>query len=327
MTEKLPAAPPMDGLTWRPAERSDAGAIVVLQDSCFEVDNTYREVESEILDRFDDEDVDPSTDTLLAVADDGRVLVSIWGYTPLGAATKWRAFADIEVHPDLRSDQLNEFALAWWEARSRQRLSERSDDLPKVLWHGVYEHQTDQIELLERNGYEIRRYYDELLRDLSQPIDPRPLPNGITLVPAEEAKPGDDLYVHNESFHDHRGSQPWTPKRWEHFKSEFYLPDASYVAYDGNDPVGHIFSTKYPHDFDDRGFTHAWIESLGVVGSHRKQGLASALLTVSMRDFVEDDTEYAMLGVDSENPTDAYGVYEDLGFTVDRRTVTLLKDV
>ena len=326
MMVALPAPPALDGVTWRPATVDDVASIVELQDACFEIDQTYREVESEILERFEDTDVVPEHDTLLAVTDDGAVLASIWSYAPSTAETLWRAFGDIHVDPDHRA-ALDEFAIDWWEARSRQRLAERPGHLPKVLWFGVYAHRTDRIALLESRGFQLRRYYDELIRDLSKPVEERPLLDGVTLVPADEAGPGDELYVHNEAFRDHWGSQPFTEERWAQFHNEFYLPEASYVAYDGADAVGHIFCTKYPHDFDDRGFTHSWIESLGVIASHRGRGLASALIARSLGDFVFDGMEYAVLDVDSENPTGAYGVYERQGFVLDRRSVAMLKDV
>lgn len=322
----LPTPPPVPGAIWRPAEPGDAAAVSRLQDACFEVDDTYREVESEILDRLDDPGVDAATDSLLAVRDDGDVLVSIWSYVPTAAESKWRAFADVHVHPDHRTDEVYDFALGWWEARSRQRLSERSDGLPKVLWFSAYTHEEALVERMRARGYEIARYYDELVRDLSSPIDPPELPDGMQLVPAEEARHGDELAVHNEAFRDHWGSQPFTQERWDQFKNEFYLPEASYLVYDGDTPVGHVMSGKWPHDFEDRGFTHSWILSLGVVRSHRKRGIASAMITRAMTDFADDGMEYAMLDVDSENPSGAYGLYEALGFVPTRQTVALISD-
>jgi ribosomal protein S18 acetylase RimI-like enzyme len=37
--------------------------------------------------------------------------------------------------------------------------------------------------------------------------------------------------------------------------------------------------------------------------------------------------EYVLLGVDSENPTGAYGVYEDLGFIELRREILVSRTV
>jgi len=44
-----------------------------------------------------------------------------------------------------------------------------------------------------------------------------------------------------------------------------------------------------------------------------------------LRDFVEMGMARALLAVDSENPTGAYGLYEQLGFVHDRRTVAMTK--
>lgn len=323
----LPLPPQLEAMSWRAALPDDSRAIVVLQDACFDVDDTYREVESEVLERFDDPAMDPAADSLLAVTDAGEVVVSIWSYMQSSAETKWRAFGDVHVHPEHRSDQLMDFALDWWEARSRQRLAEKADDLPKYLWFSAYTHQVSMVERVQARGFTIARYYDELVRDLSAPVDEPELPTGLRFVPSEEAPDGDELYVHNEAFRDHWGSQPFTQERWDLFKNEFYLPEASYLVYDGDDPVGHVMSAKWPHDFADRGFTHSWIVSLGVLRSHRKRGIASAMIARAMRDFAVDGMEYAMLDVDSENPTGAYGLYEGLGFVPTRQTLALIKEV
>lgn len=323
----LPAPPTTPALTWRAATPDDAPGIVRLQDACFAVDDTYREVESEIQDRFDEPGADPARDSLLGLTDADEPVASIWSYLPTSAETKWRAFADVHVHPDHRTDAMYDFTLGWWEARSRQRLEAIDDDLPKVLWFSAYTHEEDLVARVLARGFAITRYYDELVRDLSHPPDEPVLPDGMRFVLAEEAAPGDELRVHNEAFRDHWGSQPFTQERWDHFKNEFHLPEASYLVYDGDEPVGHVMSAKYPHDFVDRGFSHSWILSLGVVRSHRKRGIASAMLNRAMLDFSRDGMEYAMLDVDSENPTGAHGLYEALGFVHARRTLALLKQI
>lgn len=320
----LPKMPSWPGVIWRPATSDDASRIVELQDACFEVDDTYREVESEIKERFTDPEINPSTDSMLGVLEDGRIISSTWAYIASSAETKWRAFAELHVHPDWRDRGLGP-ALEWWEARTLQRLAEKDDDLPRGFWLGAYIQEEQWISLLQGRGYEIQRYYDELVLDLADGVPSASFPDGISVVPAEDAAEGDELRVHNDSFRDHWGSQPFTQERWDHFKNEFYMPDASFVAYEGDAPIGHILCTKYPHDFDDRGFTHAWIESLGVVRSHRKRGIASALIARSLGVFVDQGLQKAVLGVDSENPSGAYGLYEALGFKPDRRNMALVK--
>ena len=323
----LPTPPSIPGVTWRHATRADAPAIAALQDICFAVDDTYREVESEILGRWSDPNIEMESDSLLAVTDSGDVVVSLWSVVPTVAETKWRAFGLNYVHPDYRRDHYMGISHIWWETRARQRISAKAGDLPGVMSFIAYEQEMGKLAFLEANGYAISRYFDEMFRDLSLPLPDKDLPASVTLVPSDDADDGDELMVHNASFADHWGSQPFSQARWDLLKDEFYLPDASFVAYDGDVPVGQILCAKYPHDFEARGFSHSWVEALGVVRSHRKMGLASAMIAVVFERFVADGMEYAAIGVDAENPTGAYGLYEGLGFKKVRRSMSMQKPI
>lgn len=327
MPDPLPIPPSLPDVTWRPASKSDAAAIVALQDACFEVDDGFREVESEILDRWKSDYCNVDEDSLIAVGSNGGVIATSWSYVPTIAATKWRAFEDNYVHPSHRTSELNEFVHEWWEARSRQRLADKDDGLEKWLWRGVHDWQIDKIEFLESHGYTPKRYFDELSRDLSVGITAKPLADGLTVQTWETAPLADSLAVHNASFADHWGSQPISEKSWANNFNEFSLPAASYAVYDGAVPVSYLLSAAFPHDFEDKGRTEAWVEGLGTLRSHRKRGIASALVTLAMEEFSKADFEFAVLGVDSKNPTGAYHLYEDLGFVHDRRSISLIKVV
>ena len=163
----LPTPPLIPGVTWRHAIRADAPAIAALQDICFVVDDTYREVESEILGRWSDPNIETESDSLLAVTDSGDVVVSLWSVVPTIAETKWRAFGLNYVHPDYRRDPYMSFSLGWWETRARQRISEKAGDLPGVMSFIAYEQEKGKLAFLEANGYAISRYFDEMFRDLS----------------------------------------------------------------------------------------------------------------------------------------------------------------
>ena len=51
----------------------------------------------------------------------------------------------------------------------------------------------------------------------------------------------------------------------------------------------------------------------------RRRGLARALTAASLVTFRERGLDEGMLGVDSENPNGALGLYEGLGFSVHSR--------
>jgi mycothiol synthase len=319
-------SPDFDGMVWRAPVESDAPAIAALHDACFTVDQTYRMVESEMLEHWDSTSLDPSTDALVGFSSSGELVVVIWTILPDGAETKRRAYGyENRIHPAVRSEQMSDFVLAWWEARSRQRFAAIDDDLARVLFQIPFSHLTDEIDFYVSRGYEVARYFHELGRDLSTPIEPVVLPDGI-LVRLLDGNKEDARLVHNDSFRDHWGSQPFTQETWSRHFNEFSMPEASFVAYEDGTPVAYLVSTKYPHDFDDRGWPHAWIEGVGTARSHRRLGLASALITMAMGSMVQSGMEHAILGVDADNPTGAYGLYENLGFTQLRGEVMLSKN-
>ena len=318
--------PPFDGMEWRPPLRSDARALAALHDACFEVDNTYRMVESEMLEFWESVSLDPSTDALVGFNDDGALVVGIWTILPDGAETKHRAYGyQNRIHPSVRSEQMSDFVLAWWEARSRQRFEAMDDDLPRVLFQDPYSHLTDEIGFFVSRGYEIARYFHELGRDLSMPREAVEFSKGIE-VRHLKGNEEDARLAHNAAFRDHWGSQPVTGARWQRQFNEFFMPEASFVAYDRDIPVAYLLSSQYPHDFDDRGWPHAWIEGVGTVRAYRGQRLASGLITMAMNAMVDSGMEYAVLGVDADNATGAYGLYENLGFTLLRGEVMLSKE-
>ena len=75
------------------------------------------------------------------------------------------------------------------------------------------------------------------------------------------------------------------------------------------------------------GQREGWIQDLGVRRAWRKRGVASALLCQSMRAFKAAGLDYAMLGVDTENPTCALRLYERLGFAQVKRFINFEKRV
>ena len=328
MRDRRPVALPTDdtsGVRWRPPVKADVPAIVALQDACYDVDNTHRTTPSEILDHWGSQSVDPPVDALMGFTADGQLVATIWSIVSSGVRTKRRGFGyENRIHPEHRTDAIRDFALAWWEARCRQRFAEHDDELPRLLYQYVYQHLLSEIAYYESRGYEIVRHYHELGRDLRDPLGPVSMTPGIE-VRSMEGNRDDALTVHNAAFRDHWGSQPVAVEQWSESFAESYLPDASYVAYDGEVPVAYLLSVAYPHDFVDRGWPHFWIDGVGTKRSHRGRGIASSLIAKAMRTMKNGGMEYAILGVDAESPTGAYGVYEALGFRQLRGEIALEK--
>jgi len=187
---------------------------------------------------------------------------------------------------------------------------------------------TDEAALFERHGYVAARSFTENLRDLALPVNEAPLADGLVARTWSDEVGADALVVHNAAFADHWASQPIDSDQWvSYHANEFFQPGMSWVVYEDEVPVAYMQCSKYPHDWEDRGRKEAWIEGIGTIRSHRGRGIASALITMAMSAFRTDGMEYAILGVDSENPTGANRIYERLGFVPERRMTAFRKPV
>jgi ribosomal protein S18 acetylase RimI-like enzyme len=320
--------PDLGNTVWRPLRADDADVMSALQQRCFVVDGGHRITAIEMREEFDRHGERADSDSIGAFDPSGRLLAFGWAQVPTGGRTEHRGFIWIEIDPDHRGvadDALLEFV----EEAGTNRLRTFDDGIPLRLYrYGVYDRMTDAIALMKRHGYDIARYFTDNLRDLSLPIEDCPLDPTLVARTCSPEVESDALVVHNEAFADHWGSQPIQPHIWASFNAgEFFLPDTSWVVYDGSLPVSYVMSGKYPHDFPDRGRTEAWIEGVGTLRGHRRRGIASALITMAIRGFRDQGLEFARLGVDSENPTGANQIYERLGFFPEERTMTFTKAV
>jgi len=325
-TVSLPE-PLFERMSWRPPEKSDVPAIVALQGACCDVDRTERWDDSDVLDWWADSSNDQEADALLGFDTKGELVVSIWSRVPAGATSVQRIGGDQnQIHPRVRSDAMNQFVLDWWEARGRQRVFGDRFLLPAEYTFHRLVAQEDEIEFLTSRGYEVARHFHELIRDLADPISVAEAPSDITVRPLGDHRI-EARRIHNDAFRDHWGSEPITAERWGSHLGDHFEPDSSFVAFDGDDAVAYVMCSTYPSDFVDRGWSHTWIEGIGTVRSHRRRGLASMLVARATKVIAEAGMEYALLEVDADNPTGAYGVYEDLGFREFRRGLTLTKSL
>ena len=306
----------------------DAPAVAELHNAAFEVDGGYRITPGEVRTDMELTGADLAHNTLVAVEGDGSLAAVAWCQMPDGASTEQRLnFHWNMVAPNWRDRGLGAFVLEWCEARGKGLLTEGAVTIPAVFKASAYDWQRGRLDLFASHGYQRVRYFTEMLRDLREPLETTAPPQGIEIRPWSEALAADAMDVHNDAFRDHWGSQPMTAERWSAFRDEFFLPEASFVAYDATGPVGLVLSSKYPHDFEDRGRTESWVEDLGTARRVRGRGIGTALLLAAMDTFRADGMEYACLGVDSASPTGADRLYARAGFVPEKVGISLMKAV
>jgi mycothiol synthase len=262
------------------------------------------------------------------LASDSRVAevegeIVAWGriwHQPSGAREE-RAYLFGAVDPARRGSGIGSALLAWQIERAGQVLRAATGELPRFIRASAYEFQNSARRLYSRHGMIAVRYGDELLRDLESIPEPAPVA-GIQIVPWDPRHSEAARLAQNDAFADHWGSTPRGPAAWEHMlASHGTRLDLSFLALDGERVVGVCRNGHFPDDEAVTGRRDGWIIQVSVVRSHRKRGIATALILASLAAFRAAGFTHTALGVDSENPTGAYQLYERIGYRRVHRSV------
>jgi len=282
----------------------------------------------EVDDLFASPDINPELDLRVVDVDGELIAYAIVDHSPSGERLE-RAMLFGGVHPDHRNQGIGRQLLAWQEERAIEQLAATDPALPAHLMNYVFEFEEARLGFFEAHGFERARFDHELLRPLTD-LPAIPAVNGICIRPWTEADNEPARVVFNASFADHWGSTTRSAQYWDHMlHSGGYRLDLSFVAVDDvtDEIVALSLNGHYPDDQEITGRLDGWVQTLGTLRSHRRRGIASALVIYSMHAFASAGLDHAMLGVDTENPSGAYGIYADLGFERVHTIVTLRKTV
>ncbi len=268
------------------------------------VANTYHHLEN----------CDPQAD-MLFVEQDGQVIGygRVW-WTDQADGT--RLYIPIGfLHPDWRGKGIGSSMLAAGEARLRQIAAGHPREVPKFFQLEADDTEKAKIALLEKFGYQPVRYGTNMVRDLSEPFPEAPMPPGLEIRPV---KPEHWRLIHeasNEAFRDHWGARDESEAEYQlHLEDKNYRPELWMVAWDG-DQIASVIHNAFNSDENEelhrkRGYT----EGICTRRPWRKRGLARALLVRSMQMFKEMGMTETALGVDSQNISGAFRLYESVGY-------------
>lgn len=252
-----------------------------------------------------------------------------WGrvsHSPSGERLE-RAFLEGGVHPDHRGRGIGSALMAWLGERADERLSSTPEHLEALALVERMDGEDERRDLFEAFGYADARYFDELQRSLDDLPDVAPV-DGIEIRTWTDDDHEPARQVYNAAFRDHWGSTPRSTESWHDSVINGYgtRTDLSFVAVDPSVTdhdgiVGYSLNAHYPDDTELTGRIDGWVESLGTLRSHRRRGIAAALVVRSLHAFVAAGFDSSMIGVDSANPSGAYAIYERLGFRRERRGI------
>ena len=314
---EVPDAPPVPGLTFR---RYRGDEDIPRFHAVFEATKETDGVSwTETLEDFQNEyahmiNTDVERD-IVAVEVDGQMIGYHRQYwvRELDGTYSYRAFE--YLLPAWRGKGIRRTMLSMIERRAREVAKDHTDAAKKMITTWTWPGNETRQAILEERGFTPLRYFFEMLRDLREPIEDRPLPEGIKVrpVPPEDYRKVFDAA--NEALLDHWGAREWTDVDYDQFLNDpTFTPDLWIIGYDGNEVAGNVIN--WINEEENKEFQRKWgyTEIISVRRPYRGKGLAKALVTQSMIRLRDLGVEHANLGVDSENPSGALGLYTGLGY-------------
>ncbi|MEM9449422.1 MAG: GNAT family N-acetyltransferase [Cyanobacteria bacterium P01_E01_bin.6] len=232
------------------------------------------------------------------------------------------------IHPKARRQGLMSDILAWAEQRVRHVGRDRQ--LPVQLRAGSRATLHYRIEDLEAYGFCQDRCFHTLQRSLDIPIQHPSLPNGFIIRDNKGEEEADAwVAMFNQSFIDHWNHHPLRVERYLHwFNDPNYRSDLNLVAIAPDGTLtsfcyGEIDSAYNQH----KNCREGWIELLGTRRGFRRKGLGRALLLEGMTRLKAAGMDTAKIGVDSQNPSGAYSLYEAVGFHLLHTGLSFVKEL
>jgi mycothiol synthase len=219
------------------------------------------------------------------------------------------------VHPNLRSEGLEKDIIKWGENRLREVEKERN--LPAKLRTYSRVDKTDEILLLEKQGFEVDRYFLTMVRSLAEPIPTPEFPADFALTHVsgeQDIQPWVEMF--NQSFIDHWNHHDLTAETVRYWMQDAnYQPELDLIAISGDRKFAAFCDCQIKPQKNARsGTKDGWIELLGTRRDFRKMGLGKAMLLAGLHSLKAAGANTAKLSVDADSLTGATKLYKSVGF-------------
>jgi GNAT superfamily N-acetyltransferase len=314
----VPGAPPVPGLAFRRYRgEGDLPAMVEVHGKCEVVDGWSMSMNLEAYENLFRtlKNTEVEKDVVIAEVD-GRVI----GYSK----QLWEREEDdtlvfpfqINVVPEWRGHGIRRAMLGRCEARAREAAGELPSARERMTSTWMCEEERPMIAILEDEGWRPARYFHEMLRPLDKPIEDRPLPEGLTT----RAPAGEDEYrmvfdALYEALEGHWGIAPPQEEDYQRFRGRpTFQPENWMVAWDGDRVAGTVLNWIDKEENESKGRLWGYTEEISVGRPYRRQGLAKALISMSLALLRDRGMTHANLGVDTDNANRALDLYSGLGY-------------
>ena len=311
-------------VTWRPLTTGDAQAAADLLNAMEAVDKVGENFDAEdVLQELEDPYADLERASLAAFTGDVMVGYMKATYRPSVEEVN-RVFVDGGVHPDHRRRGIGGTLLKAGVAAAKVLHALHHPTLKLVVETHKGEHIAGVAEFFGSQGFTPVRYFQHMEHALGDAIPDTAVPDGLRVEPWSERNDEEFRFVRNESFTDHWGSTPMPADAWKNrITNHTFRPDLSFLLRDAANgaPAGILVTMYWEADTEATGVRDAHFMLIGTVRHYRKRGVAGALIAHALRAAADAGFDRASLGVDSANPTGAFGLYRKAGFAPTMRFV------
>lgn len=222
---------------------------------------------------------------------------------------------DGEVDPAFRRRGIGLALIEDGMRRHRELQAAEGNPKPPIFGSWATETQPGDIAVLESAGFEPKRWFFEMVRPDLDDIPEVALPDGLEIRPIDVSLARRVWDADIEAFQDHWGGFDGSPENLQRWL-DTPTTDLSLwvIAFDGDEAAGGVLNAIDPEQNAALGIQRGWMNSVFTRRAWRRRGLASALIVESFRRLRERGMTSAGLGVDGDNPSGAFGLYERLGF-------------
>ena len=231
------------------------------------------------------------------------------------------------IEPAFRRRGIGTMLVARNERIQRELAASHDTDRPLILGMGGPETNLGAQALARAFGYQPARWFADMERSILDDLpEIPPMPDGLEVRPASADQARQIWEADQDAFQDHWGGWDQSDasfRRW--IESPEFAPELMVVAWDGDEVAGAVLNAIYPEENKELGVSRGWLDSVFTRRAWRRRGLARALIVRSLYLLRDRGLSTAALGVDADNPSGAFGLYESTGFHPTERFVAWRK--
>lgn len=237
-------------------------------------------------------------------------------------------FQWIFVLPEWRGKEIENELLRILQAQQRGYAAQQPPNAKQ--WYEMIAANTQPWinALAQTDGYKPVRYFADMVCKNLESIPNVELPPGIETRPVKREQWRAIWDAEGEAFSEHWGQVVEDETDWQRFlNNPRWNSDLWQVAWDGDQIVGMVLNYVEQLENEKYNYKRGYTENISVRKPWRGRGIAKALLVKSMKMFRNMGFDHTALGVDTENATGAFRLYESVGYVQVRSTAIYRKQI